>query len=216
MPCCDGSLKGILIGFNDTKEDRKMNEQRDVAAQMRLKERMLGQQKIAAAESDYSSGANQPWPAQGNCASAEATRVASPLDDAAKLLAADKEHRSLAADQALLLGMVIPTLKVSLNQLSMGIYRWNEHQGFWVNADNGQIMTKGEKIALMHSELSECLEAIRGNIPWGEKGCESEELADLFIRLMDYCGRFGIDLARAVHEKQLKNLQRPFRHGKGF
>lgn len=150
-----------------------------------------------------------------NTKAAGQSSASDPLADAKHLLKADAEHRSLAADQALLLGMVIPSLRVSLGQLAEGFSRWNEHQGFWVD-EHGQPITKGEKIALMHSELSEALEGIRKNVPDGEKGSESEELADLFIRLMDYCGYFGIDLAGAVHRKQLQNLQRPFRHGKKF
>ena len=55
---------------------------------------------------------------------------------------------------------------------------------------------KGELIALMHSELSECLEAERGNLMDSHlphrKGAEVE-LADVLIRIFDYAGAFGYD-----------------------
>ncbi len=79
----------------------------------------------------------------------------------------------------------------------------------------------GEKIALMHSELSELLEAIRKD-PF--KACdkcpeitiEEEEVADLFIRLADYCGLRAIDLESAVRIKHEFNKGRPYKHGKRF
>jgi hypothetical protein len=36
---------------------------------------------------------------------------------------------------------------------------------------------------------------------------------DVFIRLVDTCAFFGIDLEQAVIEKMLYNAQRPYRHG---
>ena len=129
-----------------------------------------------------------------------------PIAEAARLLETDKDHRSLQADQILMLRMVMPQLKAGLDQLASGINRWMNHQGFW-QSDN-----PGEKIALMHSELSECLEAIRK----GDRENEAEELADTVIRILDYCGNFGIDLGAAIERKMLANYARPFKHGKGF
>lgn len=39
------------------------------------------------------------------------------------------------------------------------------------------------------------------------------ELADIVIRVMDACGRYGIDLERAITEKMAYNATRPRRHG---
>lgn len=97
--------------------------------------------------------------------------------------------------------------------LQNDIAAWNEHQGFWA-CDN-----TGEKIALMHSELSEALEADRKNLPSekipGFTGVE-EELADCVIRILDFAGHHELRLAEAIAAKLQHNLSRPFKHGKAY
>lgn len=68
----------------------------------------------------------------------------------------------------------------------------------------------GTYIALMHSELSEALEADRRL-----EGIDrvSEELADVCIRIFDWCGLMGIDLDKVVKEKMEKNKSRAYMHG---
>jgi len=67
-----------------------------------------------------------------------------------------------------------------------------------------------EKIALMHSEASEILEARRDHDEVGE----AEECADLLIRLMDYCGARNFDLGQEYVKKMTKNAERPYLHGR--
>jgi NTP pyrophosphatase (non-canonical NTP hydrolase) len=76
-----------------------------------------------------------------------------------------------------------------------------------------------EDIALLHSEVSEALDAWR-EIGFDERTSEggkpddvASELADVLIRLLDICQRRGIDL-RAEYERKMRfNLSRPYRHG---
>jgi NTP pyrophosphatase (non-canonical NTP hydrolase) len=75
----------------------------------------------------------------------------------------------------------------------------------------------GESICLMHSELSEALEAVRhGNPPSVHipqfSGVE-EELADVVIRIMNYAARKGYRLPEAILAKKEFNRNRSFRHG---
>lgn len=70
-----------------------------------------------------------------------------------------------------------------------------------------------EMLCLIHSEISEALEAYRKNIPEGDKGCLSEELADAVIRIFDMAEGLGINIVKAVEMKHEFNLTRPYRHG---
>lgn len=87
--------------------------------------------------------------------------------------------------------------------------------GFWDKECN-----VGEKIALIHSELSEALEAERIGRPKSEvvdADSVAEELADTVIRIMDLAEGLGMhNLGQIIEEKHKYNESRPFRHGKAF
>lgn len=78
-----------------------------------------------------------------------------------------------------------------------------------------------EDIALMHSELSEALEEYRNGRAPDELYFSTEgkpegipaELADVIIRIFDFCGKHEIDLGEAVAAKMAYNTTRPYRHG---
>jgi NTP pyrophosphatase (non-canonical NTP hydrolase) len=67
----------------------------------------------------------------------------------------------------------------------------------------------GTILALIHSEVSEALEADRK----GNKENFAEELADVCIRVFDLCGSRGIDLEKAISEKIEYNKTRTYKHG---
>jgi len=74
-------------------------------------------------------------------------------------------------------------------------------------------------ISLLHSEVSEAYEAYRDNEellwfqPSGKPEGIASELADVLIRLLDTCGRLGIDLEDVVDKKLAYNVTRGYRHG---
>jgi hypothetical protein len=73
-----------------------------------------------------------------------------------------------------------------------------------------------ERIALMHSELSEALEGLRD--PGPDKHCpeftkEEVEKADVIIRIMDDAKHGNLRIAEAVIAKAAYNKTREYKHG---
>jgi NTP pyrophosphatase (non-canonical NTP hydrolase) len=95
---------------------------------------------------------------------------------------------------------------------AQAVYTIAKSKGWWdEKRENGTL------IALMHSELSEALEADRhGNPPSGHipefSGIE-EEMADVVIRVMDFCEGRSFRLAEAIEAKIAFNSTRAYKHG---
>lgn len=87
-------------------------------------------------------------------------------------------------------------------------------KGFWQapETEREKVLHEATALALIGTEVSEAIEAHRC--------CDDanlrEELADIVIRVMDYCGYAGIDLEAEIAAKMEKNLNRPPKHGKRY
>ncbi|WP_163538289.1 MazG nucleotide pyrophosphohydrolase domain-containing protein [Gracilibacillus sp. YIM 98692] len=95
-------------------------------------------------------------------------------------------------------------MEKSINQLCNEAYQIAKSKGW-----HDKPRETGTILALIHSEVSEALEADR------KKDQENfeEELADILIRIFDLCGSRNIDLEDAVLTKMERNKGRSYRHG---
>ncbi len=98
-----------------------------------------------------------------------------------------------------------------LNQRSRANGWWREYEEPGQSETIKKIIV-GAKFALIHSEISEALEAYRKDLPdqhLPHLSGVAVELADAFIRIADLAGELGIDLESIVAAKQEYNDIRP-------
>jgi len=96
----------------------------------------------------------------------------------------------------------------SLNEIARQVKRWREEKGFYTPSQLDKD-TLG-KLMLVVTEVSEAAEAVREQ----DRALFTEEIADVFIRLLDITGTMGIDIEKAIARKMNVNAARPFRHKK--
>lgn len=103
----------------------------------------------------------------------------------------------------------------SFMDMSRQVHHNAKDKGFWDKDRN-----VGEMLALIHSEISEALEAFRSGNPQDEKVPEFSsfevELADAVIRIMDLAFARDHLLANAIVAKAEYNKTRVRMHGKTF
>ena len=102
------------------------------------------------------------------------------------------------------------------NNVAQDVHANAVDKGFWPEEGRND----GEMLALIHSEISEALEAIRAGNPPDDKIPEftgvEVELADAVIRIMDMAIARQWRVAEAIEAKMAFNKTRAFKHGKAF
>ena len=135
------------------------------------------------------------------------------------------------------------TRQLTLEQIRSHLYSDETHDKFdWIqdiqkhvyetavaNGWHDKPRALAEPLLLLVTEVAEVYEEIRNNglmiglnfQPADQSKGETmdkpigidSELADIFIRLLDLCGEWSVDLAIAVKTKMIYNTTRPYRHG---
>jgi hypothetical protein len=137
-----------------------------------------------------------------------------------RLLGNDKDYHYYLTDEPGEEG----DLGIDIATLQQRSHRISVEKGWWDKPDGRGLVGEeviGEKIALIHSEVSEALEEWRKpnariqDIYYvnGKPEGFPVELADAIIRITELAERFSVDLTQALRIKEAYNMTRPHRHG---
>jgi len=94
--------------------------------------------------------------------------------------------------------------KLTLEQISILVLEQAKEKGFGTKPEEINV---GEKIALIHSEVSEAYEAYRHKNMRGPHSFE-EEMGDVIQRVLHLCGTFNIDIEGSILDKLEYNKDR--------
>lgn len=97
------------------------------------------------------------------------------------------------------------TKNLTIEQLQDLIMQQAAEKGFGVTPEE---ISMPEKIALIHSEISEAYEAYRHNHMTGGKDSFADELGDAVQRILHLAGVLNIDIEAAILEKLAINKTR--------
>lgn len=101
----------------------------------------------------------------------------------------------------------------SINMLRDRCFQNALDAGWHTDLGTGELIerNKAEMLMLIVSEVAEAMEGVRKDLKddhLPERSMEEVELADTVIRIMDYAGRWGLDIGGAIMEKLEYNKNR--------
>jgi NTP pyrophosphatase (non-canonical NTP hydrolase) len=108
-----------------------------------------------------------------------------------------------------------------MNEIGQKVKEWRKKKGFYtpcnMNSDSSidhLLMSDAEimlaKLALVHSEISEAVEAVRNQ----DEANFREELADAILRILDIAATCEIDIEEEIEKKMASNEGRSSRNEK--